>query len=68
MASGSMDFKDLPRPSELSNPAPRDGYAMLAEEITFTGLQIQAKQIDIKIQFVWRGTDQLFDFKNVPVK
>ncbi len=67
VASGSMGFEDLPRQDELTKPVIPEGKAMLAEEIIFTGLTVQSKQIDLKIQFSWRGTPLHFDFKDVPV-
>ncbi len=66
-SSGAMDFKELPRQSELSKPATKEGKAMLAKEIVFEGLKVEAKKIDVRLQFSWRGSDMLFDFKDVPL-
>jgi len=40
---------------------------MLAKETVFEGLKVEAKRIDVKVQFSWRGSDMLFDFKDVPL-
>lgn len=66
-ASMSTGFEDLPRKGELSKPATTEGKSMIFEDVVFKTLQIDAKQVDLKIQFSWRGTSMRFDFKDVPV-
>jgi hypothetical protein len=66
-ASTSTGFENLPRKQELSKPATTEGKSMIFEDVVFKPLQIDAKQVDLKIQFSWRGTSLRFDFKNVPV-
>ena len=65
--SASVGFSELPRQSELRKPALQDGKAMIFEDVTFTDLHIDAKQIAVRIRFSWRGTPQSFEFQNVPV-
>ena len=66
-SSSAMDFKELPRQSELIKPAAKEGKEMLAQEIVFKDLKIEAKQLDVKLQFAWRGNERVFDFKDVPL-
>jgi hypothetical protein len=66
-SSSSMGFKDLPRQNELSKLVAREGRSMLAEEILFRSLKMEAKKIDVKLQFSWRGQEMVFDFKDVPL-
>jgi hypothetical protein len=63
----SMEFKKLPRQSELTEPKERAGKAMLAQETVFHGLKIDARKIDLRLRFDWRGREMLFDFKDVPL-
>ena len=64
--SGSMGFDDLPRKGELSRPKVAPGNAMIAEDVVFRGLNIEAEKLDVKLKFTWRGTKLAFDFKDVP--
>ena len=66
-SSGAMGFDALPRQSELSKPAIQQGKAMIFQDTVLTGLEIDAKQVDVRLQFSWRGTPQHFSFENVPV-
>lgn len=65
--SGSMGFDDLPRQGELRKPEVAPGKAMLAEDVVFRGLKIDAEKLDVKIRFTWRGSPLTFDFKDVPL-
>ena len=67
VSSATMDLKDLPRQSELTRPATREGRAMIAEELTLNDIHLDAKQIDVKLHFLWRGNEMNFDFKDVPL-
>lgn len=64
----AMGSEDLPRQNELTKPVIAEGKAMLAEDITYSGLFVGAMKIDFKIQFSWRGEPMRFEFKDVPVK
>ena len=66
-SSGAMGFDALPRQSELSKPAIQQGKAMMFQDTVLTGLEIDAKRVDVRLQFSWRGTPQHFSFENVPV-
>ena len=66
-SSGAMGFDALPRQSELSKPAIQQGKAMIFQDTVLTGLEIDAKQVDVRLQFSWRGTPLHFSFENVPV-
>jgi hypothetical protein len=66
-SSGAMGFNDLPRQNELSKPKELPGKSMLAQDTVFDGLKIDAKKIDVKLQFTWRGSQQVFEFKDVPL-
>jgi len=67
LSSGAMGFDALPRQSELSKPAIQQGKAMIFQDIVFTGLVVDAKQLEVRLQFSWRGTPLRFSFENVPV-
>jgi len=66
-SSSAMGFNDLPRQNELSKPKELPGKAMLAQDMVFSGLKVNAKKIDVNLQFTWRGSQQVFDFKDVPL-
>ena len=66
-SSGAMDFTQLPRQDELMRPATREGKAMLAMDVEIENVKIKAKKVDVKIQFAWRGKEQKFEFKDVPL-
>jgi hypothetical protein len=67
LSSGAMGFDALPRQSELSKPAIQPGKAMIFQDTVFTGLVVDAKQLEVRLQFSWRGTPLRFSFENVPV-
>jgi len=67
LSSGAMGFDALPRQSELSKPAIQQGKAMIFQDTVFTGLVVDAKQLEVRLQFSWRGTPLRFSFENVPV-
>ncbi len=67
-SSSAMGFNNLPRQNELSKPKEFPGKAMLALDIVYSGLKIDAKAVDLKLQFTWRKNQQVFEFKNVPLK
>ena len=63
-----MGVDKLPRQDELVKPAIRPDKAMLGEEVVLEGVKVDAKKVDVKIQFSWRDNKMAFDFKDVPVK
>jgi hypothetical protein len=38
---------------------------MIAEDVVFRGLKIDAEKLDVKLKFTWRGSPLAFDFKDV---
>lgn len=66
-SSAAMGFGDLPRQTELRQPALPEGRAMLFQDLTFPDLEIEAKHMDIRLRFSWRGSSRSFDFQGVPV-
>ncbi len=66
-SSSAMDFKELSRQNELIKPVVKEGKEMLAQENVFKDLKIEAKKLDVKLQFTWRGNERVFDFKDVPL-
>ncbi len=67
MSSTATGFADLPRQGELRQPVLQDGMAMLAQDLTFPDLTVDATRMDIRLRFSWRGTPLSFEFENVPV-
>ena len=67
LSSGAMGFDALPRQSELSKPGIQQGKAMIFQDTVFNGLVVDAKQLEVRLQFSWRGTPLHFSFENVPV-
>jgi hypothetical protein len=66
-SSSAMDFKELPRQNELIKPKAIEGREMLAQDIVFKDLKIEARKFDVKLKFSWRGNERSFDFKDVPL-
>jgi len=66
-SSSAMDFKELSRQNELIKPVVKEGKEMLAQENVFKDLIVEAKKLDVKLQFTWRGNERVFDFKDVPL-
>jgi hypothetical protein len=66
-SSGSMPFSDLPRQNEVRKPELHDGKAMIFEDVTFTGIHVDAQHVEIRVRFSWRNSTLNFDFQNVPV-
>jgi hypothetical protein len=70
-SSSTMGFDELHQKTDLSKPETTKGKAMITEDVVIGNLdgdlKIDAKTVDVIVQFDWRKNPMKFDFKDVPL-
>ena len=65
--SSEMGFDELLQKTDLNKLETHTGKAMIAQDVVIKDLKIDAKMVDVIVQFDWRKNPMKFDFKDVPL-